>query len=281
MTHAQSLISFDLETTGLDPAVDRIVEVGALVLDADGNVVERFERLINPGRPIAATASAVSGLHDSDVAECPFATEVLPDFLRFLDRAADAPLIAHNAAFDAGFLGMELARAGLPIPARPVVDTLPLARARLPELRSHRLDLLVAHFGIAPRARHRAFEDAAAVAALWFRLGGPDLDTQAMVSYPIRDGSKAIRPPLGWERLDEALFRCLPVRIAYVGGSRGDAPRLVTPRRFAHRGGIAYLVATCHLDSIEKSFRLDRIRTYEVLDETRPPEVATPCPDCS
>ncbi|MDG3003894.1 exonuclease domain-containing protein [Paludisphaera mucosa] len=259
-------IALDLETTGLDPASDRVVEIGALVFDADGLVVETFERLINPGRPIAAAARAINGILDSDLAEAPPAADVLPDFVHLLGRTPDAPLLAHNAAFDAGFLGMELTRAGMAIPDRPVLDTLPLARAALPELRSHRLDLLVAHFGIAPQARHRALSDAAAVMDLWLRLDGPAADDVARVSYPIHDGSRPVRPPIGWERLDEALGRGRPVRIAYDGGTRGDVPRIITPRSFAHRGGVAYVVATCHIDSVEKSFRLDRIRTYEVLE---------------
>jgi hypothetical protein len=164
---------------------------------------------------------------------------------------------------------MEFARSGLALPDRPVFDTLPLARFVLPDLRSHRLDRLLSHFGIGEKARHRALADASALMDLWFRLGGPTAPVAASVSYPIYDGSRPVRPPIGWERLDQAVARASAVRIAYAGGSRGQAPRTVTPRGFAHRGGIAYLVATCHIDAVEKSFRLDRIRSYELVDETK------------
>lgn len=273
----QFSLAIDLETTGLDASSDRVVEIGAIVVDAEGRERERFERLIRPDRPMGRTATEVSGIRDLDLADAPPAAEVLPDFLTFLKRHAEAVLIAHNAAFDAGFLGMELARAGLAIPDRQVFDTLVLARSALPELRSHRLDLLIEHFSIPPRPRHRAMGDAETLMDLWFRLEGPDWSESGGVAYPIHDGSRPVRPPNGWERLDEAAGACRPVRIAYAGGSRGDAPRLVTPRRFAHRGGIAYLVAMCHLDAVEKSFRLDRIRTYEVVDDPR----RTAWPDCS
>ena len=261
-----TMIALDLETTGLDPGSDRVVEIGALIFQPDGRVTDRFERLINPRRPLSAQASEVNGLSDLDLADAPVAAEVLPDFLAFLDLAPGAPLLAHNAAFDAGFLGMEFTRAGLPIPDRPVLDTLALARALRPDLKSHRLDRLLLEYEIAPKARHRALADAEAVKELWLRLGGPSLPSQSRTAYPIHDGTRPIRPPAGWERLDEALGRGRSVRIAYVGGTRGPAPRLVTPRAFALRGGVAYLVAVCHLDSIEKSFRLDRIQMYEVLD---------------
>jgi len=266
MPHSARFIALDLETTGLDPRADRVIEIGALACDAEGNTVETFERLINPGRPINPTASAINGLSDADLVDAPPASVVLSEFLGLLDRAGNAPLIAHNAAFDAGFLGLEFARSGMAIPNRPVLDTLPLARSVLPHLNSHRLDRLVAHFGMSERARHRALADASAVMDVWFRLGGPATPEAARVSYPIHDGSRPVRPPIGWERLDEAVVRGAAVRMAYAGGSRGNAPRVVTPRAFSHRGGIAYLVATCHIDAVEKSFRLDRIRSYELLE---------------
>ncbi|WP_337173785.1 exonuclease domain-containing protein [Paludisphaera sp.] len=266
-------IAIDLETTGLDVASDRVVEIGAIAFDG-GAELERFERLIRPDRPMRPTATAVNGLRDVDLAHAPRAAEVLPEFAAFLDRFPTAPLIAHNAAFDAGFLGMEAARAGIAIPGRLILDTLALARSALPDLRSHRLDLLIEHLSIRPRARHRAMGDAEVLMDLWPRLGGPAWAECDPVAYPIRDGSRAVLRPAGWERLDEAVESRWPIRMAYAGGSRGAAPRCVTPRRFAHRGGIAYLVALCHLDSVEKSFRLDRIRAYEVVDN--PGETAWP-----
>ena len=126
-----TVIAIDLETTGLDVASDRVVEVGAIAFDGQGRDLGRFETLVRPGRPMGATAVAVSGIRDEDLADAPPAVEVLPELLAFLARFPAAPLIAHNAAFDAGFLGMELARAGLAIPDRLVLDTLALARGAL------------------------------------------------------------------------------------------------------------------------------------------------------
>jgi hypothetical protein len=137
--------------------------------------------------------------------------------------------------------------------------------------------VLVEHFAIPARTRHRAMADAEILVDLWFRLGGPDWAVARPVAYPIRDGSLAVRSPAGWERLDEAVESRRPIRIVYAGGTRGDVPRVVTPRRFAHRGGVAYLVALCHLDAIEKSFRLDRILTHEIADGSE----ETAWPACS
>jgi len=60
------------------------------------------------------------------------------------------------------------------------------------------------------------------------------------------------------------------VRIEYSGGSRGSAPREISPRGFIQRGGVAYLVAFCHIDAFEKSFRLDRVERFEIIESTVP-----------
>lgn len=270
-------IAIDLETTGLDVAEDRVVEIGAIAFDGRKTVLERFERLIHPGRLMRASATAINGLRDADLADAPRAAAILPEFVDFLARFPSAPMIAHNAAFDAGFLGMEAARAGIAISDRPILDTLVLARLVLPDLRRHRLDLLIEHFGIPARPRHRAMGDAETLMDLWFRLGGPAWAAGRPVAYPIRDGSLPVAPPAGWEGLVRAVEERRAVRISYSGGSRGDAPRLVSPRRFAHRGGIAYLVAACHLDGVEKSFRIDRIRSHEIVENSE----GTAWPACS
>lgn len=270
-----TVIALDLETTGLDPGDDRVVEIGAIAFG--GEELERFESLVKPGRPMGAGATRVNGIRDADLADAPSAVVVLPEFLAFLDRHPTAPMIAHNAAFDAGFLGMELARANLSAPGRLVLDTLALARRALPRLRSHRLDLLVKHFSIPTRRRHRAIDDAEILKRLWTLLGGPRWAEADRVAYPIHDGARPAGPPSGWGPLEEAARSRRPIRMSYAGGTRGDAPREVTPLGFANRGGIAYLVAVCHLTGIEKSFRLDRVRGYEILD---PPE-ETPWPSCS
>ena len=69
----------------------------------------------------------------------------------------------------------------------------------------------------------------------------------------------------GWDGIAEAIVRGGKVRIEYAGGTRGSSPREVSPRKFDQKGGVAYLVAFCHIDALEKSFRLDRVRWYEVI----------------
>lgn len=259
-------VAFDLETTGLSFEFDRVVEIGAVRFDARGRVIDRFERLLNPERPISAGARAVNGLLDSDVASAPVASVVLPEFLAFLASSPEAPLIAHNAHFDASFLGRELARLGAAAPTCPAHDTLALARRKLPKLRNHRLETLASHFGIAQSVLHRAGADAMLTKELWLKLDGPNAPREILASYSIHDPVSSPRSPLGWDRLELALKAGHRVRMVYEGGTRGAGHRDITPRRFLRKGGVDYIRALCHVDSIEKSFRLDRIREFEALD---------------
>jgi len=267
-TSGPEFVAFDLETTGLSAASDRIVEVGAVRFDLSGRELGSFERLVNPLRPSGAGARAVHGISDEELARAETAAVVLPDFLRFLADPSETTLLAHNATFDAGFLGRELARLGRPMPGHAVVDTLALARKRWPALRSHKLDTLARRLDLDPTGPHRALADARRVAGLWLALGSGAEPGEEPLAYPIFDARGPLPAPRGWSEVAEAIGRDGVVRIEYEGGTRGLAPRDITPRRFANRGGVAYLVALCHLDRREKEFRLDRVRRHAILDGT-------------
>jgi DNA polymerase III epsilon subunit family exonuclease len=253
-------IAFDLETTGLSARLDRIVEIGAVRFTARGDVIDQFEQLVNPECRMPAAAQAVHGISDADLDSAPSAQYVLPVFLRFLGNAAKTVLVAHNASFDAGFLGRELCRAGHRLPDHRIYDTLALARRRHPELRHHRLESLADHFALERGRLHRALGDSLLVKGLWLRLGGHCASAEMLVSYPIHDPQGTAIGPHGWEALDRAIACGATVRIEYEGGTRGSSSRPITPLRFLQKGGETYVVAFCHLDSLEKSFRLDRIR---------------------
>jgi DNA polymerase III epsilon subunit family exonuclease len=258
----REFIALDLETTGLSAATDRIVEVAAVRFDETGEDVDFFQSLVNPEQPVSPGAYAVHGLSDNELAQAPTAREVLPHFLAFLGEPESSPLIAHNASFDAGFLGSELQRAGLAVPGHSLYDTLALSRTRLPMLASHRLDSIARYFGLDPTGAHRAMADTRLVKEIWLRLGG-HRESAAVISFRMFDARQAVPVPEGWEALAQAVARGAVLQIEYEGGTRGSSPRSVTPRRLESRGGSTFLVAYCHLDSLEKSFRVDRIRAIE------------------
>ena len=131
-------VVFDVETTGMSPARDRIVQLAAQRIDRDGTVSE-FESLINPGRPIPFAAMNVHHITDQMVADAPRFTDV---GYRFLDFCRGATLVAHNARFDLAFLQESLCRSGLPLWKGRTMDSVILAKRAFPGLPSYSLQNL-------------------------------------------------------------------------------------------------------------------------------------------
>lgn len=148
--------AFDFETTGLYPASDRIVEFGAVKF-RDGQVIEEFERLANPGMPIGADAAAVSGISDTDVAEATPVDQVIPEFVSFL---GDTVLMAHNAPFDLGFLRAAVQVLGQQDVSNTIIDTQLLAMKAFPRRKSYGLQNLASELGLPSNRAHRALDDA-------------------------------------------------------------------------------------------------------------------------
>jgi DNA polymerase III subunit epsilon len=165
-------IVLDTETTGLDPLTGhRLVEVGCVELVNRMPSGQHFHRYINPDRDMPADAFAVHGLSVEFLNDKPRFVEIAEELLAFL---GDAPLVAHNAAFDLGFLNAELERAGKALVGRErLVDTLLLARRKHPA-GPNRLDDLCARYGIdnSRRTKHGALLDAEILAEVYLELIG-------------------------------------------------------------------------------------------------------------
>jgi DNA polymerase-3 subunit epsilon len=162
-----SYVVLDLETTGLRPSEgDDIVELGAVrVVNGRVLTMETFERLINPGRPIPESSIQFHGITDAMVADKPPLAQVLSQFQRF---AADAALVAHNAAFDLKFLDKGAAACGVRF-EQPVLDTLLLSTFIDPAEPDHSLDAIAARHGLGFTRRHSALGDALVTAAILVR----------------------------------------------------------------------------------------------------------------
>jgi DNA polymerase-3 subunit epsilon len=165
-------ILFDTETTGLDPAAgDRIIEIAAIELLRDLPTARVFHRLVDPERDIPEEATRIHGFTRSDLLGKPRFAEIVDEMLAFF---GDSPLIAHNAAFDFGFVNAELARLSLPKldPAR-MIDTLALAKARFPGM-PNSLNALCTRFAIdlSERTTHNALLDCRLLADVYVELTG-------------------------------------------------------------------------------------------------------------
>ena len=159
-------VVFDIETTGLSKEKEMITEIGAVKV-ADGKIIDRFSTFVNPQRPISAEITKLTGITDDMVKDAPTIENVLPEFLKFCE---DTVLVAHNASFDTGFIRIAAERAGLGELHHTSVDTLELARALLPELNKHKLDIVCEHLGVTLNGHHRAVNDAEATAEVFIKF---------------------------------------------------------------------------------------------------------------
>ena len=155
-------VVFDVETTGLSAVYDTIIELAAVKM-YKGNVIESFDEFIDPGHPLSRTTIDLTGITDEMVRGSKSEEEVLRLFLEF---SKDSILVAHNAAFDMGFLNTSYAKYGIPEATNPVIDTLELARYLYPQFKRFGLGVLSKKFGVSLEQHHRAIYDAEATGHL-------------------------------------------------------------------------------------------------------------------
>ena len=152
----KKIVVFDLETTGLDPASDKIIEVGLVRLE-EGKITETYHSLLNPGKAVPLRVKRLTGIDDRDLENAPCLAEILPEVVAFI---GDAALAGHNVWFDMAFL---TAACGTRF-ENSLYDTLDLARLLVPGALSYRLETLCEELNIELKAKHRALEDAVAAA---------------------------------------------------------------------------------------------------------------------
>ena len=154
--YTPNYVIFDLETTGISPNYDEVIEISALKVKG-GEVVDEFNTLVNPGRKIPFGATKVNGITNVMVAEAPAFSHVLAEFLDFAEGLV---LVGHNIArFDMKFIWRDAEQYFGEIPQNNYVDTLQVARKHLPKMDHHRLVDLAEHYGISSEGAHRALND--------------------------------------------------------------------------------------------------------------------------
>ncbi len=165
-------IVFDTETTGLNPAGgDRMVEIGCIEIYNRIETGRYYHAYFFPERDMPFEAEMVHGLTNAFLSDKPLFSEKADELLEFI---GDAPLVAHNAAFDFGFLNFELERCGRSLVCLSRMrDTLQLARAKHPGAK-HSLDALCMRFGVdrSQRIKHGALLDAQLLAQVYVELTG-------------------------------------------------------------------------------------------------------------
>ena len=253
---SRNLAFLDVETTGLSPWFgDRICEIAILRCRGE-DILDSFDSLINPERPISPGAARVNGLSDEQVAGAPLFTEIAGQVVPLLK---DAIIVCHNSPFDLGFVTSELNRLDQELPPVDVIDTLQLARTYF-DFDSNSLQSIADHFMIDRSGAHRALADVLTTRDVLehflVKLKRLPLDELIDVYSPPGPSPAALDlPPL----IQEAFASKKRLFICYVDKQGRETQRWITPKKVLALNDTIYVAAHCHLREEERYFRLDRI----------------------
>ena len=249
---------FDTETTGLDPYVaDHRVVQAAVISIRGGEIVDTFQSLVNPERPIPPDVIPIHGIRDEMVEGAPLISDILP---RLLDLLSGGYVVIHNARFDLAFLDIAIQECRLPPATLAVIDTLEIARRHMNFPRNS-LRAIAGWYGIETPRRHGALDDAHMLHRVFDRIR-EDLRLETIDDLERLRGVQRVtvgrRPaaPDFWRR---AIDRGSAVEIDYRTAG-GPTRRVIVPLRYVEYSGRRYIVAFCRLREGRRVFRLDRMR---------------------
>lgn len=214
----------DVETTGLTADVDRVIEL-ATVTVRDGEIIDRFQTLINPGEAVSATITRITGIHTGMLDGAPTPEAALKRWVAYLGEGGH--FVAHNAQFDWNFLKAEFARAGLPFPFKRKFCTMKIAGHFFPYGGRLKLEHMLKRFGLEPNPQaHRAMADAEAAARLFIK----ELEHLQAGTIPASTGPKKVEVPFDasgdpWEAVGRYLKPHSLVTAAVLGQHASAEPK--------------------------------------------------------
>ncbi|NKQ35492.1 MAG: WYL domain-containing protein [Chloroflexi bacterium] len=266
------IVILDTETTGLMPQMGhRVVEIGAIRLE-NWQEVGQINSLIQPGRKMDAGASRVNGISDADLVGQPAFSDIANDLLALLDGAL---VVAHNAPFDAGFVGMEYfihsfaRQEDFPAFNNPWLCTLQMARRQFYFGRNN-LGHIARQLGVRMGRSHRALNDVYTTAEILKRMVH-DLDKRGLSTVGDllhAQGGVIYAPPPPQVFLPDVIREAVRdgrnLRILYLG-KNGESRRTITPLYPTQHKGSDYLVAHCHTAHDQRTFKVNRILDAAVI----------------
>ncbi|MBR1629329.1 MAG: PolC-type DNA polymerase III, partial [Lachnospiraceae bacterium] len=178
-----SIVVFDLETTGLNARKCRIIEIGAVKFE-NGQITERFSEFVNPRMPIPLRITELTGITNDMVAGAGFIEEILP---RFREFCADSVLVAHNADFDCGVIEAQCRNLKLDWEFS-YLDTIPMAKAFLPHLKRFGLERVAKELSVPLENHHRAVDDAECTAHIFEKLSQMAADRGLFTLKDLNEG---------------------------------------------------------------------------------------------
>ena len=261
---SRTLAFLDVETTGLSSWFgDRICEI-AILRCRDEEILDSFDSLVNPQRLLSPGAAHVNGLTDAELAGAPVFAEIAAKVTLLLE---DAVIVCHNAPFDLGFVGSELARLGQRFPPVAVIDTLLLARAHF-AFPSNSLQAIAEALQIERPGAHRALADVLTTRQVLghFLVALQQLPQDQLIfdyTPPLASPVAFDLPPL----LQEAFAAKKRLFIRYVDQKGHATERWITPKQVLPLKDYLYVAARCHLRNEDRYFRLDRIAEMRLDEE--------------
>jgi len=254
----QGLVALDLETTGLSPLLNKIVEIAGIKITPLG--IEKFSSLVNPGIQMEPRNIAIHKISNDMVMNSPSLKEVLPKFMEF---AGNLPLVAHNAQFDLGFIVYGLHQLGLPFSHNEVYCTVKLSRLVFKEMAHFRLGLLAEKLNIELKNAHRAEDDAFVCLEVLKRgllkaspkdVSGSFLfyldDFHDIENFELKDHLKLIQEKIESQEI---------IRIKYIGGSKKNEFRPIRPLSLLPLPQGHVLYAHCLDTNLYKMYNLNKI----------------------
>jgi len=264
-----TLIAFDTETSGKYPLSSEICEIAA-VKWRGGEVVETFETLIKPSKPMGAEVIAIHGITNEMVENAPSISQKIAEFHSFIQGAV---VVAHHSPFDLGFVAHEFEKANLELPQDPALCSSLLSRKLFPESQNHRLQTLIKFFNLPQGTAHRALDDTKAcldVALRCLEKAGETLehafDAQGgMITWP-RFSMRAIAERPAVRALMDGIRDQKRVSMVYASGSSPGAPRTVHPEGLVRSLDGDFLVAYDEKDQRSKRYYVDKITEANLID---------------
>ena len=189
------MVVFDIETTGLSNRTCKIIEIGAVKIKA-GEIIDRFDIFVDPEEPISEFITNLTSITDEMVKGAPKEREAIEQFLAF---AGDSMLIAHNAAFDVGFIRVAAERSGIPF-TNSYLDTVGLSKYLNNGIKNHKLDTIAKFYELPEFHHHRAEDDAAILAEIFFvmqkRLRGEGITSFPALMNEMSEKSDPLKLPM-------------------------------------------------------------------------------------
>jgi len=232
----KGIIAIDVETTGISPEKERIIEIGAFRPETG----EVFRTLISPGRPLPERITELTGITDEMLVDAPEEAEAIRAWLDFME--GDTILLGHNISFDHSFLVQAIRRCGYEEPKFLGIDTLKLSRALCPELPNKKLETMVNHFGLTNERAHRAFEDAKVTVDLYQCLRAMNKEPDLFEPVPMYFKAKKTEPMTQKQRsFLNAILKYHKLEDKYITEdlSKSEASRLIDQLLLAH-GRVPY-----------------------------------------